>query len=485
MGVLVEKKPKVALMESIRSIGYDFNSALADIIDNSISANAKNVQVNLIQSIPAIVIIDDGIGMDKNELSLAMDLGSKNPNDDRAINDLGRFGLGLKSASFSQCKNLTVTSLKNDYINSMTWDLELVQKQQNWIINDNDISEIEMLPYVDQLKKQKHGTIVQWSDFDRMKKANSDLTTSLTEHLRNAYAYLALVFHKFINGSKVKITINGNELEKLDPFLTYRNDTQKIKSDIIRIKNNKGEDCFIEVKPYILPFFKNLTTEDKKKLGGVENIRNRQGFYLYRNNRLITWGSWLHMIGMNELYKNARIEVNIPNNLDDVWEVDVKKSSASIPGVIKAPLFASVKKAIGTSQNVYRKRSENSSEKLGYQVLWNVSEERDYYEVRINKNHPLIAQFMSTLSDEQSEIFEVLMSDLEDNLPKMKIYTNVAESKDEKKCDMDIETRVRQILAGLVGASNEDKVSFLDVMFQSEPYCLHLPLLEKMKEELK
>ena len=97
------KQPKIALMESIRSIGYNFNSAIADIVDNSISANAKNVQINLIPSIPAIAIIDDGDGMDDLELDNAMDLGSKNPNDERSAQDLGRFGLGLKSASFSQC----------------------------------------------------------------------------------------------------------------------------------------------------------------------------------------------------------------------------------------------------------------------------------------------------------------------------------------------------------------------------------------------
>ncbi|HAS56450.1 MAG TPA: ATP-binding protein, partial [Firmicutes bacterium] len=122
---LKQKKPKVALLESIRSIGYDFNSALADIVDNSISAKAKNIHINLIPSIPAIAIIDDGEGMDEEELDSAMDLGSKNPNDVRRADDLGRFGMGLKSASFSQCRNLTTTSLKNGQIRSMTWDLQV------------------------------------------------------------------------------------------------------------------------------------------------------------------------------------------------------------------------------------------------------------------------------------------------------------------------------------------------------------------------
>lgn len=485
MSKIIEKKPRVALLESIRSIGYDFNSALADIVDNSISANAKKVEINLIQSIPAIVIIDDGCGMNQDELSLAMDLGSKDPNDDRALTDLGRFGLGLKSASFSQCQKLTVTSYKDLSLNSMTWDLKLVRTKQEWFITSNSEEEALNLPYVPSLLDKKHGTIVQWSDFDRIKLSNNDLESKLLENLREASTYLSLVFHKFISSNKIHITINGNELNHIDPFLTHRTDTQKLKPDTIRITNNKGEDCFVEVKPYILPFINNLSPEDKKIMGGMENIRNKQGFYIYRNERLITWGSWLHLVGINELYKNARVEVNIPNNLDDVWEVDVKKSSATIPGVIRKSLFPMVKKAINGSQNIYKKRSENTSEKLGYTVIWNISEERDSYEVTINKSHPMISQFFSTLSNNQSTLFEIIINDLEENLPKMKLFTNIAESKNEIKPNHDNEETIRSIINSLENVTNEEIKFFLESLFQSEPYCEHIDLLEKLKGEYK
>ena len=481
---LIQKKPKVALIESLRSIGYDFNSALADIVDNSISAKAKNIHINLIPSIPAIVIIDDGEGMDRGELDTAMDLGSKNPNETRKVDDLGRFGLGLKSASFSQCRNLTVTSYKNSEFNSMTWDLKVVAEKGDWLIEVNDQNKIDNLPFVQSLRDFHHGTIVQWMDFDRIKNSNSDMTEALNKLLRGAYDYLALVFHKYISAEKIKIEINGNVLEKRDPFLTNRKDTQPLKSEMIPILNSHNEQCIVEVKPYILPYAKNLTPEDKAMMGNYENMRSQQGFYVYRSNRLIIWGTWLHMVGVSELYKNARIEVNIPNTLDDMWEVDIKKASATIPGIIKQPLFAHVKKAINSSSTVYKKRGENTSNQVGHKVVWNISEERDTYEITINKDNPLITQLKSEFTPSQNAMFDALLKDIESNLPKMKIYTNVAESKNDvkKQGDEEIRESVMSMLSNMEGT--EGKLSFLDMLFQSEPYCLHMNIHDEFVGEL-
>ena len=482
-----EKPPKAALIESIRSIGYNFNSALADIIDNSISAKAKNVQINLVSHIPAIVIIDDGEGMSPEQLDNAMDLGSKSPNEDRNALDLGRFGLGLKSASFSQCRKLTVTSLKKGSLSSMTWDLGIVEKQDKWVILENDQKHINDLPYAESLKKSRHGTIVMWEEFDRIKNSSGDLANALQKLLNEAYEYLALVFHKFVSANQIKISICGNELVKKDPFLLNRTDTQKFKEELLPVKNSKGETYQVAVKTYILPFSKNISVEERKLMGVNEDMRNQQGFYVYRSNRLIIWGTWLHMVGMNELYKNARVEVNIPNTLDDIWEVDIKKASATIPGVIRIPLMAHVKKAIEGSARVYKKRGENQSKEKGYQTIWNVSEERDTYDITINKNNPLIIQLKSELNDEQTVMFNTLIRDIESNLPKMKIYTQVAGTKKDSgvQTSDEIEQSVRQILESMNERTSEEKLSFLGMLFQTEPYSLEETLYEKLAEELK
>lgn len=480
-----KKEPKVALIESIRSIGYNFNSALADIVDNSISAEARNIQIKLIPSIPAIVIIDDGCGMSSEELDSAMDLGSKNPNDTRSAEDLGRFGLGLKSASFSQCTNLTVTSLKDGKLSSMTWDLKTVAKEGDWLIEVNDEEKIKKLPYIDVLEKNKHGTIVQWMDFDRIKNSNADITAALNKLLLDAYQYLALVFHKYIAANKVNILINDNVLEKRDPFLHNRNDAQHFKPDPIPITNTKYEQCVINVITHILPYAKNLTSKDKVMMGNYENMRNQQGFYVYRNDRLIIWGTWLHMMATSELYKNARIEVNIPNTLDDIWEVDIKKASATIPGIIKQALFAHVKKAIDSSSKVYKKRGENTSNQVGHQVVWNISEERDSYEITINKDNPLIKQLKSELNQSQIVILDTLLKDIESNLPKKRIYTNEAESKNtaNKQNVEIIENNIREMLDSMA-CEDGQKIIFLAQLFQCEPYCLYAELYEKLVGEL-
>ena len=485
---LKEKKPQIALLESLRSIGYNFNSALADIIDNSIAAKAKNIDIYLVESIPAIVICDDGFGMNQLELDIAMDLGSKSPEEERSVDDLGRFGLGLKSASFSQCKILTVSSMRAGIINSMTWDLNIVQKKKEWLINVNDETKISNLPYINTLKSYKHGTIVQWECFDRISKSNVDVLNTLENNLKEAAKYLALVFHKYLVEKKIKIRINNNDIPVIDPFLSKRVDTQKLKTEELMIRNGKGENCLVSVTPYILPFFKNLSAADVDLSGGKENLRSGQGFYIYRNKRLIIWGSWLHMVGMNELYRNARIEVNIPNSLDDIWEVDVKKASASIPGVIKNQLFSAVKKAIGTSKRIYKKRGTNTSEAKGYEVIWNVSEERDTYDFKINRNLPIIQQLKSAMLEEQTALFDVLLSNIENNLPKMKIFTSVAETKEKTEDDNnkdEIIDQINNILVAFKDSSTEQQIDFLNQLFQSEPYCLYPEIYDEICENLK
>lgn len=487
MSNLVSKKPKVALLESIRSIGYNFNSALADIIDNSISANAKKVDIFLIESIPAIAICDDGCGMSFDELDIAMDLGSKSPELDRDENDLGRFGLGMKSASFSQCKCLTVSSLKNNNISSMTWDLDVVQKEQEWLLKINNEDEINNLPYINYLKDMKHGTIVQWSNFDRIKISNVDLKTTLLDNLLNASKYLALVFHKYLSEKKIQIRINNNELKILDPFLMKKGTCQHLKTQPILMNSKKGEKHIIKVTPHILPFYKDLSEEDYELLGGKDNIKNEQGFYIYRNKRLIIWGTWLHMVGKNELYKNARVEVEIPNSLDDIWEVDVKKASASIPGTIREQLIAKVKEAIGGSKRIYKKRGEKLNAKKDVKTVWNVSEERDTYEFKINRKLPLIEELLSDLSEDKKALLNALLSDIETNIPKMQIYTTIAEAKDKKVEDDEkdlVLNNINEILNGMTNVSKIELISFLEMIFHSEPYCDYPEILEDLKKEL-
>lgn len=149
--------PKASsLIESLRDIGYTFESAIADVIDNSITANANqvNIHFDIFNNEPILAIIDNGIGMNYDEMLVAMKIGSKNPLDLRESNDLGRFGLGLKTASFSQCRKLTVVSSQNNQKIGMCWDLDLVATTNDWTLKILDIATISNLYKIDELSKK-------------------------------------------------------------------------------------------------------------------------------------------------------------------------------------------------------------------------------------------------------------------------------------------------------------------------------------------
>ena len=171
--------------------------------------------------------------------------------------------------------------------------------------------------------------------------------------------------------------------------------------------------------------------------------------------------------------------------MDDIWEVDIKKASATIPGIIRQPLFSHVKKAIASSSNVYKKRGENTSSQVGHQVVWNISEERDSYEITINKDNPLITQLKSELNEAQNAMFDALLKDIEANLPKKKIYVNEADSKTGKtgQDETEIKKNVYDMLSPM-NCGKAEKIAFLDSLFQAEPYCLYMNLHDEIVEEL-
>jgi len=134
-------------ISSLRDVGYTFEIAVADVLDNSISASAKNISIYAIHE-PDVVfaMLDDGVGLDEKGVREAMRLASSNPADKRPADDLGRFGLGLKTASFSQCRNLTVVSKKDGKLSARQWDLDLLAERNEWCLLTPTIDELESLP---------------------------------------------------------------------------------------------------------------------------------------------------------------------------------------------------------------------------------------------------------------------------------------------------------------------------------------------------
>lgn len=209
----LEPEPRI-LIESLRDIGYSFNSALADIVDNSITARARNISILAIPSDDfRIAIIDDGEGLGRDELMHAMRLGSTDPRCKRNLNDLGRFGLGLKTASFSQCRRLTVVSKKNGEVNAFTWDLDLVASENKWTVLEQ--KRTDSIPFIGEMNET--GTLVLWEKLDRLTGVNGSGKANYDRIISEAQDYLSLVFHRYLAGERglkrIKVNVNNRTLD--------------------------------------------------------------------------------------------------------------------------------------------------------------------------------------------------------------------------------------------------------------------------------
>ena len=379
----IDATPSAALLiESIRDIGYSLETAIADLVDNSISAGAKNIKILLINDSdnqPFLSVEDDGEGMSEEELLSAMRLGSKDPNIVRRKDDLGRFGLGLKTASFSQCRQLTVESSKSGKATSMTWDLDLVREKNAWIVKKN---------YIDD---RQVGTKIIWKKIDRTKLEINSVYTNFI--LNNISEHLSLVFHRFIDGfssfqKKINIYINGNLLESYNPF--NENNIETIKSEK-RVYTYKGGN--IKIQSFILPSIKKVDHEEWKKYEGEGGYAKNQGFYVYRANRLIIKGTWFGLLKKSEFTKLCRVRIDIDNDLDTDWKIDVKKSKASPPKQIRDFLGEFMATVEIQGKKVYFRIPQKSKD--NEMPIWQkVSKDSKSYYV-INRSHPLIYKFLS------------------------------------------------------------------------------------------
>ena len=265
------------LIESTRAIGYSLEAAVADIVDNSIAAGAKNVNIFFFPVDAAyIAILDDGHGMDDAELDLAMQYGSKNPSEERDAKDLGRFGLGLKTASLSQCRCLTVVTKQDDYVSGRRWDIDHVAEVGDWSLLLLDKEELNDIPQIDELMALSSGTLVVWQKLDRLKAGEINFETALGRKIDSVRDHLSLVYHRYLAGEsgivRLKLFINGQKIIGTDPFLIGKS-MQAMDDEVLVIHGKK-----IMVRPYILPHISKMTAEEIKQLGGKDGLRKQQGF---------------------------------------------------------------------------------------------------------------------------------------------------------------------------------------------------------------
>ena len=476
------------LINSMRAMGYTFESAIADVIDNSICAGAKNIKILMPSSAleKDVCIFDDGEGMSYSMLMEAMKYGSNIPN--RKSNDLGRFGLGLKSASLSQCRKLTVVSKKNENITALQWDIDYVEQEKDWVVKELTSEEIQSLSHVDLLENISHGTLVIWSNFDTLDTTRGSVYTCLNKLITPLGEYLSLIFHRFLAGkeiSKVNIWINFCELTPRDPFLENHQKTRINKKIPIPIQDADGNEQIVTAQTFNLPHLSDLSPEDQKLIGGIETMKTQQGFYVYRYYRLIVWGSWFGM-PREELYKYARIKVDIPNTLDDIWHIDIKKQHATIPRKVQERLKTAIQEV---TQQSRKKITYRGSKTPLEKRLWYPVNNRGVSEFRINREASIF-DLIKGIDDKSRKIFDMILDVLESNIPYNDIYNNMA-SKGGSLADLpadpehlaNLECMAKLLLQTEMMAGAVDRKSILDKIFADEPFCSAMQIYEKLLEE--
>lgn len=436
--ILNNPSPNV-LMNSMRSIGYSFKTAVADIIDNSISALANEIRIftPINYNENYVSFVDNGEGMNRDELFNAMKYGSDKEN--YSTQDLGRFGVGLKSASLSQCRKLTVVSKKDNILSAFVWDLDCVIKNKTRDCLELDQTEIDNLPSINELKKFEHGTLVIRENFDILyKKSNGKVLEALSSEVEETEKHLALVFHRFLNSTfkPLKIYINEDLIIGCDPFLENHPKTDSQKPSII-----KYHDSEIKIQPYILPHINDLTNEDIQKLGGENSLRNGQGFYVYRNNRLIIFGTWFRLASTSlssELFKYGRIKVDIPNTLDEERDIDIRKQNASIPKGIQPYLKRIVSNVRTKSKDKNEKRTKLTLERNDDKI-WNKSLSRDQKEIYfINCESKFVKNFIDDFDDNQKSKILRFIEILSASIPYDDIYNSMCHRSINKNFDQEV-----------------------------------------------
>lgn len=359
-------------MASLRDIGYDLPGALADLVDNSIDAGARSVAIDIVAEGPDswIRVCDDGLGMTGARLDEAMRYGTHT---DYETNSLGHFGLGLKTASLSQCRRLTVASRGSEggRLAVRRWDLDEVVRRDSWDLERLTPATADRR-LTDPLAERGTGTVVLWEHVDRVipRKPTAGMTARvITTATDEARAHLAMVFHRFLGGeafngrARLDLMLNGKPVEPWDPFARGEAHTRELPSQTLQYEDSDLRSITIEVKPYVLPGQQLFSTaEAHRAAAGPRRWNRHQGFYIYRRDRLIQSGGWNRLRTLDEHAKLARIAIDLPVGDEDRFAVDVAKMRVAIPEELRPGLRAIAAGAVSAAQERYRDHLDASAE---------------------------------------------------------------------------------------------------------------------------
>lgn len=352
------------LTHSLRDVGYDFQSAIADLVDNSITAGARTVEITIsfAGTDSYVSIADDGRGMTANQLHEALRFGSRQVYEQ---GDLGRYGLGLKTASLSQARAVSVMSradnAKTTTIRSL--DLDLISQWDEWLIVDPGPTETAARSRA--LVEAGFRTVVTWDRLDRVlpernpeggwAKRRIDGLTDKTE------AHLSMVFHRFLADTKrLVIRVNGKALEPWDPFGRAEKRTKELTPMSFEVESPNGSLGEVRLERFILPARGQFSSPQAfDALSGPLKWNRQQGLYFYRADRLVQWGGWAGARAIDEHTKLARAALSFDTDLDDLFNTNVAKMRVSLPANIRQRVAPSISELCQQAGLAYRRANRN------------------------------------------------------------------------------------------------------------------------------
>jgi hypothetical protein len=365
---LSDAAPSAArLTSSLRDIGYDFVSAVADLIDNSISAEATDIRVEIEFAgwDSTVYVADNGCGLNPRGMIEALRFGSRRS---YGSGQLGRYGLGLKTASLSQARSVTVFSRPADRKRPVwrSLDLDLIAELDEWVLAENPRD--RAIARSEEMLGAGTGTVVIWQNLDRVlppSGADSGWAKRRFEVLvEKTKRHLSVVFHRFLTGEnnapRINLRVNGDKVHPWDPFVRHEPGTQQLSSQNFELENADGVGV-VELRRYILPDKKSFSSLDAfEGAAGPLNWNRQQGLYVYRENRLVQWGSWGGTRGIDEHTKLARASLDFTCDLDEVFNINVAKMRVSIPAQLKQMLDRPVSELCILADRVYRRHNTDT-----------------------------------------------------------------------------------------------------------------------------
>lgn len=470
----------LALLESNRNLGYSIEEAVADLIDNSITADAKKIIIDLDwnEGNPIFKLYDNGKGMSEEKLIESFRLGSL---ENRNPKDLGRFGFGMKTASLSQARELVVISKKNgDKVFLRSLDLEFIKNNnKKWNLKHCDLDEFKK--EIEELNKSKHGTIICWKNWDRAPELNDDFI-SLISKISN---YAAVCFHRFIEQG-IKIFSHDELLKPINPI---PKDSQKYSE--VPLKNHAKS----KQTAYILrhPKFWEQEYDTMPQINSYKlfnGFASQQGIYIYRCERLLNpYGGWLGVIKTINSAKLARVTIDYPNSADKLWSLDITKTNATIPYQFKKEIeklientklesVTKIARGVVSIKNKIKALYHNS-------LIWEEKEDKDLrcYRYYPNIEHPIFQNLI-----ESKRIDKKTMNFIFDLISESLPVASIIENNDNDSGKHDRMNKPEQLnKEELSFAKNiyerikieKNKATALEFLFKCEPFCYHQDQIKK------